>query len=85
MRKPLLLATLLVVAAPALAQGHHRKPHHHHVAAAPLPDSVMLGGKEYKVCKAGMLDDCVQPHQAGLGSGNKPTMTYMPRNPDRHP
>jgi hypothetical protein len=48
------------------------------------PDSVTVDGKEYKVCTAVIQDDCVQPRQAGLGFGNRPTDTYHP-DKDQHP
>ena len=84
MTKLILVAALLAVAAANPAQAHHGKRHHRHVARS-YPDSVTLDGKEYKVCKAGMQDDCVEPRQAGLGYGNRPTDTYRPHHPDQHP
>jgi hypothetical protein len=63
-------APLVLATAPAQAahgKSHHHKRHHAHAAAMNYPDSVMLEGKEYKVCKPGMQDDCAQPSQAGLG------------------
>ena len=64
----------------AVSTMHHAKRHHAHGAAVTYPDSVMLEGKEYKVCKRGMQDDYVEPRQAGLGFGTGPTDTYH-----RHP
>lgn len=93
MKKLILVSALLTIAAVAPAQAHratrqHAKPHHamplHHRAAVAYPDSVMLEGKEYKVCKPGMQDDCVQPAQAGLGHGNNPA-NARPHHPKKHP
>lgn len=86
MTKLILVAALLVVAAAAPAQAHHPKRHHHHAAvaaAASYPDSVTLEGKEYKVCKPGMQDDCVQAQQAGLG--HIPGHAVHSHHPKRHP
>jgi hypothetical protein len=44
----------------------------------------MVDGKEYKVCHGAIQDDCVQPREAGLGFGNRPTDTYHP-DKDQHP
>jgi hypothetical protein len=84
----LLAAPLVLVTATAHAdhgKGHHTKRHHSQAVAAALPDSVMLEGKEYKVCKPGMQDDCVQARQAGLGFGNRPTNTYHAHKMVKHP
>ncbi len=83
MTRLILVAALLAVAASNAAQAHHGKRHHHHVAPS-YPDSVMLDGKVYKVCKPGMQDDCVEPRQAGLGHGIMPTLTDHPHHRDRH-
>lgn len=83
----LVAAPMLVVALPAQAhqaKAHHGKHHHAAKSAMPYPDSVTLDGKEYKVCKAGIQDDCVQPREAGLGFGNRPTDVYRPEKSDRH-
>jgi hypothetical protein len=86
MKKWILAAALMTVTAvPAQAQANHGKHHHHHAAAASYPDSVTLDGKDYKVCKGGMQDDCIEPRQAGLGFGNRPTNTYHPHDADQHP
>ncbi len=82
----LILIAALVVAGAAPAQAHPVKRHHHYpadTAAASYPDSVTLEGKEYKVCKPGMEDDCVQAHQAGLGVGKGPAHIHH-RHPRRH-
>ncbi len=65
------------------AQAHAVKRHHAHAVAR--PDSVTLDGKAYNVCKPGMQDDCIQPREAGLGYGNRPSDTYHPGKTDRHP
>ncbi len=82
----ILAAAVVAVAATsaqaAPAKSHHRK--HHHAPAVAYPDSVTLDGKEYKVCHGAIQDDCVQPRQAGLGFGNRPTDTYHP-DKDQHP
>jgi hypothetical protein len=89
MKKLILVAALVTLAAaPAQAdhgRSHHGKWHHHHATAMSYPDTVTLEGKEYKVCKAGMMDDCVNPRQAGLGFGNRPTDDYHPHDMDQHP
>jgi len=72
MKKRIWIAALLAIGAAAPAQAHHRNGHRHHPIAAPLPDSVILQGKSYKVCKPGMEDDCVEPRDARLGHGHKP-------------
>jgi hypothetical protein len=84
MKKLILVAALVTVAAVPAQASHGKRHHHHHRAAVAYPDTVTLDGKEYKVCKQDMQDDCVQPRQAGLGFGNQPTDTYRPHDADQH-
>lgn len=83
MRNWILIAALAIIAT-SPAQAHSAQRHHRHVAAKPLPDSVILGGKAYKVCKPGMEDDCVQSSQAGLGRGRQATPSHHRRTAVRH-
>ena len=87
MKKQIMVGALLAIAAAVPAQAHHARHHHHHAyqhaahsAAMSYPDTVTLDGKEYKVCKAGMMDDCVNPRQAGLPFGNVPLDQYRPKD-----
>jgi len=91
MKKWILFAALSGLAAAVPAQAHHARHYHHHHArhyhhayyqhaAMSYPDTVMLDGKEYKVCKGAMMDDCVNPRQAGLSFGNVPLDTYRPKD-----
>ncbi|MDP9057661.1 MAG: hypothetical protein M3N34_10140 [Pseudomonadota bacterium] len=82
MKKRVLVAAFFAAAAisAAPAQAHHARHHGYHHAAMSYPDTVTLDGKDYKVCKEGMMDDCVNPRQAGLNFGHVPLDHYRPKD-----
>ena len=42
--------------------------------------TVMLNGKEYKVCGGEVTDGCINPREAGLNFGNR-ALDYWPGKP----
>tara|TARA_R110000824_G_scaffold59928_8_gene160563 strand:- start:957 stop:1265 length:309 start_codon:yes stop_codon:yes gene_type:complete len=42
--------------------------------------TVMLNGKEYKVCGGDVTDRCINPREAGLNDGNR-ALDYWPGKP----
>tara|TARA_R110002049_G_scaffold24117_6_gene85729 strand:- start:1915 stop:2160 length:246 start_codon:yes stop_codon:yes gene_type:complete len=42
--------------------------------------TVMLNGKEYKVCGGDVTDGCINPREAGLKFGNR-ALDYWPGKP----
>ena len=42
--------------------------------------TVMLNGKEYKVCGGDVTDGCINPREAGLDFGNR-ALDYWPGKP----
>ena len=83
MRKAIALAAALV-ATPAGAQEEpaDEKPKAEIIAwdADGKPDRVRIDGYEYKLCKGGQTDSCINPQDAGFDWGGR-EITYWPGRP----
>ena len=69
------IALLALVAAPAAAQDETgaEKPKAEVIAwdADGKPDRVRIDGYEYKLCKGGQTDSCINPQDAGFDWGGR--------------
>ncbi len=78
------IALLALIAAPLAAQDEPReeKPKAEIVAwdADGKPDRVRIDGHEYKLCKGGQTDSCINPQDAGFDWGGR-EITYWPGRP----
>ena len=75
----------LAIAGPAVAKSKHHHGGAMHMASAVQvterdkaghATKVMMEGKEYAVCTAGMMDGCINPREAGLNWGNNPVADW---------
>ena len=77
-------AATFVIAAPAQAHkmhhGHHGHHGHHadHTMGGGHTASVKIDGADVPVCSGSVVDHCVNPREAGLNFGNRPTQVYRP-------
>ena len=78
------IALLALVAAPAAAQDETQqdKPKAEVIAwdADGKPDRVRIDGYEYKLCKGGQTDSCINPQDAGFDWGGR-EIKYWPGRP----
>lgn len=77
-------AIVLSLAVPAMAQQQAKedKPKAEIIAwdADGKPDRVRVDGYEYKLCKGGQTDSCINPEDAGFDWGGK-SIDYWPGRP----
>jgi hypothetical protein len=76
------LATLLAVPAAAEDAPQEEKPKAEIIAwdADGKPDRVRIDGYEYKLCKGGQTDSCINPQDAGFDWGGR-EIRYWPGRP----
>ena len=82
--KMAVIALLALVAAPVAAQDETQaeKPQAEIIAwdADGKPDRVRIDGYEYKLCKGGQTDSCINPQDAGFDWGGR-EIHYWPGRP----
>jgi hypothetical protein len=82
--KAAVITLALLVAAPLAAQDApaEEKPKAEIIAwdADGKPDRVRIDGYEYKLCKGGQTDSCINPQDAGFDWGGR-EITYWPGRP----
>ena len=82
MRMVVAVALLALVARPATAQDEEPTPKAEIIAwdADGKPDRVRIDGYEYKLCKGGQTDSCINPQDAGFDWGGR-EIKYWPGRP----
>lgn len=87
MKRTIIAALAVAIAVPAAAQQNQQdqptpKPKAEIIAydADGKPDRVRLDGYEYKLCKGGQTDSCINPQDAGFDWGGR-ELAYWPGRP----